>query len=75
MTNAKRNQSINDGWRQIANENRVNWTPSTSIDPTDRQQDRQALNRALRRASGRDDPEPDNQGPFPWKSLGPDEAA
>ena len=74
MTNAKRNQLINDGWRQIANENRVNWNPTTSRDPADRDQDRQALNRALRRAAGKDAPEPDTQGPFPWKSLGDDAA-
>jgi hypothetical protein len=48
--------------------NKISWTPSTSLDPADRAADRDALNRAIRRASGRDDPEEDRK-PHPWKSL------
>ncbi len=45
--------------------NRVNWTPAPGQD------DRDALNRALRRAAGRDAPEPgEAPQPHPWKSLG-----
>jgi len=42
--------------------NRVNWTPAPG------QEDRDALNQAIRRASGRGDPEEDRK-PHPWKSL------
>jgi len=43
--------------------NKVNWTPIAGQADTD------ALNRAIRRASGRDDPEEGGE-PFPWKNLG-----
>jgi len=55
---------VRSGQRQ----NRISWAPSTSLDPADRAADRDALNRAIRRASGRDDPEEDRK-PYPWKSL------
>jgi hypothetical protein len=48
--------------------NRVNWTPAPGQD------DRDALNRAIRDASGRGAPEPGDQ-PFPWRSLGDDDRA
>ncbi len=53
---------------------RVNWVPSTSLDPAERQRDRDALNAALRRAGGHgaEDEEgdgPDEPGTYPWKSL------
>ncbi len=42
--------------------NRVSWTPVPGQD------DRDALNAAIRRAAGRGDPEPVGE-PHPWKSL------
>jgi hypothetical protein len=42
--------------------NKIDWTPTG--DPADND----ALNRALRRAGGRDAPEPGGE-PHPWKSL------
>ncbi len=68
-------KSLNDAFRQLRGENRVDWNPSTSRDPAERKADRDALNRALRRAAGKDAPEPDAPAPFSWKSLEPDEAA
>lgn len=50
--------------------NRVNWTPTSSRNPVDQQRDRDALNRALRRAGGKDAPEPDAPAPFAWRSIG-----
>jgi len=46
--------------------NKISWIPTGDKEDTD------ALNRAIRRASGRDDPESDSQ-PFPWRSLGDDD--
>jgi hypothetical protein len=69
VTNQK-HDVLNDAFRQLRNETRVHWNPTPSRDPADRQADRDALNRALRRAGGKDAPEPDTQGPPPWKSLG-----
>ena len=44
--------------------NKVNWTPAPGQD------DRDALNRALRRAGGKDAPEPvDEPQSHPWKSI------
>ena len=45
--------------------NKISWTP------TGDQADTDALNRAIRRAAGRDDPESADR-PFPWKALGDD---
>ena len=42
--------------------NKINWTP------TGDQADTDALNRAIRRAGGKDAPEPVGE-PHPWKSL------
>jgi len=42
--------------------NKINWTPTGDQEDTD------ALNRAIRRASGRDAPESGGE-PHPWKSL------
>jgi len=60
---------VRSGQRQ----NKISWTPSTSLDPADRAADRDALNRAIRRASGRGEREPDDK-PFPWKSVAGDES-
>jgi hypothetical protein len=52
--------------------NRVDWIPSTSLDPAERRKDRDSLNDAIRIAGGHDPqhaedgPEP---GTHPWKSL------
>ncbi len=46
--------------------NRINWTLSGD------RQDVDDLNAAIRRASGRDDPEPGGEK-FPWKSVVGDE--
>jgi hypothetical protein len=42
--------------------NKISWTPTGDQEDTD------ALNRAIRRAAGRDDPEEDRR-PYPWTSL------
>ena len=55
---------VRSGQRQ----NKISWTPSTSLDPADRAADRDALNQAIRRASGRGEQESGDQ-PYPWKSL------
>jgi len=55
-------QLIRSGQRR----NKIEWTPTGDQEDTD------ALNRAIRRASGREDPEPGDQ-PFPWRSLGDDD--
>ncbi len=47
--------------------NKINWTPTGDKEDTD------ALNRAIRRASGRDAPEPVSEK-FPWKSVVGDES-
>lgn len=73
MSNDKKHDALNDAFRQLRNQTRIHWNPTSSRNPADRQQDRDALNRALRRAAGKDAPEPDA-----WKSLGsedPDDAA
>ena len=49
-------------------QNKISWVPSTSLDPADRAADRDALNRAIRRAGGKDAPEPVSEK-FPWTSL------
>ena len=52
---------IRGGRRQ----NKIDWTPVPGQD------DQDALNRALRRAAGRDAPEPgEAPQPHPWKSIG-----
>ncbi len=51
-------QLVRSGRRQ----NRIEWTPVPGQD------DRDSLNRALRRAAGRDAPEPGGE-PHPWKSV------
>jgi len=65
-------QGFNQLLRAERTRNRVNWTPSTSLDPAVQRADRQALNDALRKAGGHEpqheeaDPEPQT---FPWRSL------
>jgi hypothetical protein len=71
MTDKKR-PDLNDLLRRSRSTNKVDWEPEDSPDPAVRQRDRDALNAAIRRASGRDDPESDSQ-PFPWRSLGDDD--
>ncbi len=68
--NATDHTAINAAFR--VRPNRVNWVSPTSRDPDVHRQDREALNRALRRAGGKDAPEPDESEPqtFPWRSLG-----
>jgi len=71
MSNAKQmsdKQAFETFVRGGQRQNKISWVPSTSLDPADRAADRDALNRAIRRASGRDDPEEDRK-PYPWKSL------
>ena len=69
----KKHDVLNDAFRQLRKSNRVDWNPSTSRNPAERQRAHDALNRALRRASGRDAPEP-GAAPetHPWRSLAPD---
>jgi len=55
---------VRSGQRQ----NKISWVPSTSLDPADRAADRDALNQAIRKASGRGEQEEDAE-PFPWTSL------
>lgn len=70
-------RALSDLLRVRHNANRVNWNPTSSWDPADRQKDRAALNAAILRAAGRtppdeaDEPEPQT---FPWRSLGDDAA-
>ncbi len=54
---------IRSGRRQ----NKIEWVPVAG------QEDRDALNQAIRKAAGRGEPEPDAQ-PFPWKSVAGDES-
>jgi hypothetical protein len=62
--------SFNQLIRDQRNLRRVNWTPSSSPDPAERQRDRDALNAALRRAGGHGAEEEESPaGSFPWKSL------
>ena len=68
MTDTKYD-ALNDAFRQLRSKGRVDWNPTSSRDPADRQADRDALNRALRRAGGKDAPEPETPPPFPWKSV------
>ena len=65
----KKYDALNDAFRQLRSKGRVDWNPTASRDPADRQADRDALNRALRRAAGKDAPEPDAPRPLPWKSV------
>ncbi len=58
-------QLVRSGRRQ----NKIEWTPVPGQD------DRDALNRAIRKASGRGEQEPGDE-PFPWKSVvGDDEGS
>jgi hypothetical protein len=61
--------TLSDMIRSVRRQNRLSWTPSTSLDPADRAADRDALNQAIRKASGRGEPEEGAQS-FPWTSLG-----
>ena len=64
----KKYDALNDAFRQLRSKGRVDWNPTSSRDPAERQADRDALNRALRRAGGKDAPEPETP-PLPWKSV------
>jgi len=71
MSNAKQmsdKQAFETLVRSVQRQNKISWTPSTSLDPADRAADRDALNQAIRRASGRGEQEDDGE-PFPWTSL------
>ena len=75
MSNAKQmsdKQAFETFVRSGQRQNKISWVPSTSLDPADRAADRDSLNQAIRRASGRGDPEEDGQ-PYPWKSVVGDE--
>ena len=56
-------QLVRSGRRQ----NKIEWVPVPGQD------DRDALNAAIRKASGRGEQEPDDK-PFPWKSVAGDES-
>ena len=60
---------VRSGQRQ----NRISWTPSSSIDPDVQRADRDDLNAALRRAGGHDPQHTDDPlaGTSPWKSISP----
>jgi hypothetical protein len=77
MTNEPKrpdNRAVNDAMRAALNASRVHWNPSTSLDPAERAADRAALNRAVRRAAGKDAPEPEEgPGTYPWRSITPDD--
>jgi len=53
MTDDQKRPDVNQLLRTSRNLNRVNWIPSTSLDPAERRKDRDALNDALRKAGGR----------------------
>jgi hypothetical protein len=71
MSNAKQmsdKQAFETFVRSGQRQNKISWVPSTSLDPADRAADRDSLNQAIRRASGRGEQEQSDQ-PYSWTSL------